>query len=91
MAKPDKTLALSILYPATTGRSFDEVLRAIDSLQLTANHDVATPADWKKGKPCMVVPTLTDEEALGVLPMGFKKLDVPSGKGYLRITPDPKP
>merc|ERR1712224_690648 len=58
ITKPDKTLALSILYPATTGRNFKEVLRAIDSLQLTANHSVATPADWTSGKDCMVVPSL---------------------------------
>ena len=59
----DKKLKLQILYPATTGRNFHEVLRVIDSLQLTANHSVATPADWTDGKDCMVVPSLSDEQA----------------------------
>ena len=89
ITKPDKTLALSILYPATTGRNFKEVLRAIDSLQLTANHSVATPADWTSGKDCMVVPSLSDEEATAKFAKGFTKLSVPSGKGYLRVTSDP--
>ncbi|QDZ19816.1 peroxiredoxin [Chloropicon primus] len=87
--KPDKTLALSILYPATTGRNFQEVLRAIDSLQLTAKHSVATPADWCSGKDCMVVPTLSDEDASAKFEHGFTKLSVPSNKGYLRVTKDP--
>ena len=89
ITKPDKTLALSILYPATTGRNFKEVLRAIDSLQLTANHSVATPADWTSGKDCMVVTSLSDEEATAKFAKGFTKLSVPSGKGYLRVTSDP--
>jgi 1-Cys peroxiredoxin 6 len=87
--KPDKTLALSILYPATTGRNFNEVLRTIDSLQLTAQHSVATPADWSSGKDCMVVPSLSDEEARAKFEKGFATIHVPSGKEYLRTTQDP--
>ena len=86
---PQKKLALSILYPATTGRNFDEVLRVIDSLQLTATKSVATPANWTKGKTCMVLPTVSDDDAKKAFPRGFKVTEVPSGKRYLRITPDP--
>jgi len=89
VVNPQKKLALSILYPATTGRSFAEVLRVIDSLQLTATQSVATPANWTKGKSCMVVPTLSDNEARERFPKGFETSEVPSGKSYLRITPDP--
>jgi len=87
--KPDKSLALSILYPATTGRNFSEVLRVLDSLQLTSDFSVATPADWSSGQPCMVVPSLSDDEAAKKFKKGFKRMDVPSGKGYLRMTEDP--
>jgi 1-Cys peroxiredoxin 6 len=86
---PDKKLKLAILYPATTGRNFDEILRVIDSLQLTAYKKVATPANWKKGEECMVIPSLTDADANKLFPKGFRKQDVPSGKGYLRFTADP--
>eukprot|EP00285_Hemiselmis_virescens_P012225 CAMPEP_0173378256 /NCGR_PEP_ID=MMETSP1356-20130122/1440_1 /TAXON_ID=77927 ORGANISM="Hemiselmis virescens, Strain PCC157" /NCGR_SAMPLE_ID=MMETSP1356 /ASSEMBLY_ACC=CAM_ASM_000847 /LENGTH=220 /DNA_ID=CAMNT_0014331259 /DNA_START=31 /DNA_END=693 /DNA_ORIENTATION=+ len=86
---PDKKLKLSILYPASTGRNFDEVLRVIDSLQLTANHSVATPVNWKDGGDCMVVPSLTDEQATAKFPKGFKTTTTPSGKPYLRVTPQP--
>ena len=86
---PDKKLKLAILYPATTGRNFDEILRVIDSLQLTAYKKVATPVDWKKGDKCMVIPSLTDDEANKLFAKGFEKKDLPSGKGYLRFTPDP--
>jgi len=86
---PHKKLKLSILYPATTGRNFDEILRVIDSLQLTATKKVATPVDWKKGTDCMVLPSISDEEAEKHFPKGFQKVDLPSGKGYLRFTPDP--
>uniref|UniRef100_A0A7S0RJK0 Peroxiredoxin n=1 Tax=Pyramimonas obovata TaxID=1411642 RepID=A0A7S0RJK0_9CHLO len=91
---PDKTLKLSILYPATTGRNFHEILRVIDSLQLTANHKVATPANWTHGGKVMVLPTLADAEAKELFstparPEGFVKLEVPSQKGYLRMTDDP--
>nr|DAC74100.1 TPA_exp: peroxiredoxin-6 [Thraustochytrium sp. LLF1b] len=87
---PEKKLALSLLYPATTGRNFDEILRVVDSLQLTANQKVATPANWTAGKDCMVVPSISDEEATTRFPKGFNKVDVPSGKGYIRLTPDPR-
>eukprot|EP01006_Ploeotia_vitrea_P066893 TRINITY_DN95958_c0_g1_i1.p1 TRINITY_DN95958_c0_g1~~TRINITY_DN95958_c0_g1_i1.p1 ORF type:complete len:247 (-),score=42.23 TRINITY_DN95958_c0_g1_i1:57-734(-) len=86
---PDKKLKLQILYPASTGRNFDEILRVLDSLQLTANHSVATPVDWKHGGDCMVVPSLSDEAAKEKFPKGFTKKEVPSGKGYLRFTPQP--
>jgi len=83
---PDKKVKLSILYPATTGRNFDEILRVIDSLQLTAVKKVATPADWKAGDDCMVVPSLSDAEAKSLFPHGFRTVEVPSGKQYVRIT-----
>jgi len=85
---PDKKLKLSILYPATTGRNFNEILRVVDSLQLTATKKVATPVDWNNGDRCMVVPSLSDEEAKKLFP-DFEKVDVPSGKNYLRFTPQP--
>lgn len=86
---PDKKLKLSMLYPATTGRNFDEILRVIDSLQLTAVKKVATPADWKDGGHCMVVPSVSNEEAKTMFP-DHKVHKVPSGKEYLRTTPLPK-
>ncbi|KFV65600.1 Peroxiredoxin-6, partial [Dryobates pubescens] len=86
---PDKKLKLSILYPATTGRNFDEILRVVDSLQLTAYKKVATPVDWKPGDSVMVVPTLADEEAKQLFPKGVFTKDLPSGKKYLRYTPQP--
>ncbi|NXM08830.1 PRDX6 protein, partial [Tyrannus savana] len=86
---PDKKLKLSILYPATTGRNFDEILRVVDSLQLTAYKKVATPVDWKPGDSVMVVPTLPDEEAKKLFPKGVFTKDLPSGKKYLRYTPQP--
>ncbi|CAG5131927.1 unnamed protein product [Candidula unifasciata] len=85
---PDKRLKLSILYPATTGRNFTEILRAIDSLQLTATKKVATPVDWQQGDKCMVLPTLSQEEAIQLFP-NMETLPLPSGKGYLRLTPQP--
>ena len=84
---PDHKLKLSILYPATTGRNFDEILRVIDSLQLTATKKVATPVDWTPGKPAMVIPSLSPEEAKKMFPK-HEVRTVPSGKGYLRFTPD---
>ncbi|NXO95387.1 PRDX6 protein, partial [Certhia brachydactyla] len=86
---PDKKLKLSILYPATTGRNFDEILRVVDSLQLTAYKKVATPVDWKPGDSVMVVPTLPDEEAKQLFPKGVFTKELPSGKKYLRYTPQP--
>ena len=81
---PDKTLKASLTYPASTGRNFDEILRLIDSLQLTAKHKVATPVNWKYGEDCIIVPSMSDEEADKTFPKGYKKV-----KPYLRITPQP--
>jgi 1-Cys peroxiredoxin 6 len=86
---PDKKLKLSILYPATTGRNFNEILRVIDSLQLTATQKVATPVDWQPGGRCMVVPSLSLDEAKKLFPKGVEVKNIPSGKGYLRFTPNP--
>ncbi|CAD5228040.1 unnamed protein product [Bursaphelenchus okinawaensis] len=81
---PDRKLKLSLLYPATTGRNFDEILRALSSLQLTAAHPVATPADWHPGDACMVVPSL-DNEAAQQRFGDIRGLAVPSGRNYLRM------
>uniref|UniRef100_H2YWX7 Peroxiredoxin-6 n=1 Tax=Ciona savignyi TaxID=51511 RepID=H2YWX7_CIOSA len=86
---PDQKLKLSLLYPATTGRNFNEIIRVIDSLQLTANKKVATPANWKSGEKCMVIPSLSDAQAKDLFPKGFETTQVPSGKCYIRLTPDP--
>lgn len=80
----DKKIKLTLTYPASTGRNFLEILRVIDSLQLTAHHKVATPANWKEGEDCIVVPTLSDEDATKLFPKGFRKV-----KPYLRYTPQP--
>ena len=80
----DKKVKLTLTYPASTGRNFDEILRVIDSLQLTANHKVATPANWQDGDDCIVVPALSDDEAKELFPKGFK-----AEKPYLRVTPQP--
>lgn len=85
---PQKKLKLSLLYPATTGRNFDEILRVIDSLQLTMEHSVATPANWTSGQKCMVVPTLSDADAQAKLG-GIEYIDVPSQKKYMRMVEDP--
>ena len=77
---PDRRLKLSLLYPATTGRNFDEILRVVDSLQLTATRKVATPVDWKQGGSCMVVPGVKQSETAGLFPKGVKVHEVPSGK-----------
>jgi len=81
---PDKKIKLMIVYPASTGRNFVEVLRVIDSLQLTANYSVATPADWKQGEDVIVVPAVSTEDALKKFPKGVKIV-----KPYLRYTPQP--
>ena len=81
---PDKAVKLMITYPASTGRNFVEVLRVIDSLQLTANHSVATPADWKHGEDVIVVPAVSTEDAIKKFPKGVKVI-----KPYLRYTPQP--
>ncbi|KAE8291243.1 Peroxiredoxin-6 [Larimichthys crocea] len=86
---PDKKLKLSFLYPATTGRNFDEILRVVDSLQMTADRRVATPADWKPGDCVMVPPNLSEEEAASLFPEGVYTKELPSGKKYLRYTPQP--
>ncbi len=81
---PDKKLKLSITYPASTGRNFFEVLRVIDSLQLTANYSVATPADWKEGEDVIVVPAISTEDAIKKFEKGVTVI-----KPYLRYTPQP--
>ncbi|GGE09393.1 MULTISPECIES: peroxiredoxin [Sphingobacterium] len=81
---PDKKVKLTLTYPASTGRNFDEILRVIDSLQLTADYQVATPADWKDGEDVIVVPAIKTEEIPGKFPKGFKEI-----KPYLRTTPQP--
>ncbi|MEE2657097.1 MAG: peroxiredoxin [Candidatus Latescibacterota bacterium] len=81
---PDKKVKLTLTYPASTGRNFDEILRVIDSLQLTAKYSVATPANWQDGDDCIVVPALSDEEATEKFPKGFAAV-----KPYLRVTPQP--
>jgi len=81
---PDKKIKLSITYPASTGRNFDEILRVIDSLQLTAKYSVATPVNWKDGDDVIIVPSLSDEAAKEKFPNGWKAV-----KPYLRITPQP--
>ncbi|XP_072931158.1 peroxiredoxin-6 [Epargyreus clarus] len=86
---PNKKFRLSILYPATTGRNFDEILRVIDSLQLTDKADVATPADWAQGDRCMVLPSLPADEVAEKFP-DARVVKLPSGLQYLRETPCPK-
>ena len=81
---PDKKVKLTITYPASTGRNFDEILRVIDSLQLTANYQVATPVNWKDGDDVIIVPSVSNEEAEKKFPKGFKEV-----KPYLRVTPQP--
>jgi alkyl hydroperoxide reductase subunit AhpC len=81
---PNKKLRLTITYPASTGRNFNEILRVIDSLQLTDNYQVATPANWTDGGDCVVVPSIPTEEARGKFPKGVQEI-----KPYLRMTPQP--
>ncbi len=81
---PDKTVKATLTYPAATGRNFDELLRVLDSLQLTADHQVATPANWKDGDDCIVVPSIATEDIAAKFPKGHKVI-----KPYLRTTPQP--
>jgi len=81
---PAKKVRLILTYPASAGRNFSELLRVIDSLQLTDQHKVATPADWKDGQDVIIVPSVTNDEARKLFPKGFKEL-----KPYLRVTPQP--
>jgi alkyl hydroperoxide reductase subunit AhpC len=82
---PDKKIKLMLSYPMTTGRNFDEVLRVLDSIQLTAAHKVATPANWKQGEDVIIVPAVSDDEAKKKYPTGWKTL-----KPYLRVVAQPK-
>ena len=82
---PDKKIRLMLFYPMTTGRNFDEILRALDSMQLTAKHKVATPAQWKQGQDVIIAGSVSDDEAKTLFPQGWK-----APKPYLRITQQPK-
>ncbi|MCH4823403.1 peroxiredoxin [Gramella lutea] len=82
---PDKSIKMTLTYPASTGRNFDELLRVIDSLQLTAYNKVATPANWKHGEDVVISPSVTNEEADKMFPKGYKEI-----KPYLRMTPEPE-
>jgi alkyl hydroperoxide reductase subunit AhpC len=81
---PDKKVKLTITYPASTGRNFEEVLRVLDSLQLTASYPVATPVNWKDGEDVIISPEVSDDEARAMFPLGFRAV-----KDYLRFTPQP--
>jgi alkyl hydroperoxide reductase subunit AhpC len=81
---PDKTIKLILVYPMTTGRNFDEILRVIDSMKLTLAHKVATPADWKQGEDVIIVPAVSDEQAAALFPQGWT-----THKPYLRTTKQP--
>ena len=85
---PDKKIKLSFLYPASTGRNLDEVLRVVDSVQKAAKYKykVATPANWKPGHPVVISPSVSNEEAKHMFPQGYKSTDLPSKKDYLRFT-----
>ena len=83
---PDKKIKLIIAYPMSTGRNFDEVLRVLDSMQLTAKHKVGTPVNWKQGEDVIILPSVSDEDAKKTYPQGWK-----APRPYLRIVPQPKP
>ena len=85
MVGPDKKIKLMISYPMSTGRNFDEILRVLDSLQLTAKHQVATPVNWQQGEDVIIVPAVSDEAAKEKYPEGWK-----APKPYLRIVSQPK-
>lgn len=82
---PDKKIKLMLTYPMSTGRNFDEVLRVLDSIQLTASHKVATPVNWKQGEDVIIVPSVSDDEARAIYPQGWK-----APRPYLRIVPQPR-
>jgi alkyl hydroperoxide reductase subunit AhpC len=82
---PDKLIKAMLIYPMSSGRNFDEVLRLVESIQLTANHKVATPVNWKNGEDVIIVPSLSDDEAKSRFPGGWKTV-----KPYLRVVPQPK-
>jgi alkyl hydroperoxide reductase subunit AhpC len=82
---PDKKIKLMLSYPMSTGRNFDEVLRVVDSMQLTAKHKVATPVNWKNGDDVIILPSVSEDEAKQKYPNGWK-----APKPYLRIVPQPK-
>jgi thioredoxin-dependent peroxiredoxin len=84
VVSPDNKVKLTLTYPASTGRNFDEILRVIDSLQLTANYSVATPVNWKDGEDVIIVPAVSDDVAKEKFPKGFTAV-----KPYLRVTPQP--
>jgi len=81
---PDKRIKLMLTYPMTTGRNFDEILRVLDSMQLTAKYKVATPVNWKQGEDVIIVPAVSDADAVKMFPAGWK-----APKAYLRITRQP--
>ncbi|KAL2464507.1 1-Cys peroxiredoxin PER1 [Forsythia ovata] len=83
---PDKKIKLSFLYPASTGRNMDEVVRALDSLLKASKHKIATPANWKPGEPVVIAPSVSNDEAKEMFPQGFDTADLPSKKEYLRFT-----
>ena len=82
---PDKLIKAMLIYPMSSGRNFDEVLRLVDSIQLTASHKVATPVNWKHGEDCIIVPSVSDDDAKKQFPNGWTTL-----KPYLRVVPQPK-
>ncbi|HXX08678.1 MAG TPA: peroxiredoxin [Pseudolabrys sp.] len=82
---PDKKIKLILVYPMTTGRNFDEILRVLDSLQLTAKHRVSTPANWKQGEDVIIAGSVSDDEAKKIWPQGFK-----APRPYIRIVPQPR-
>lgn len=79
-------IKLSFLYPASTGRNIDEVVRVLDSLQKAAKHKVATPVNWKPGDPVVISPSVSNEKAKEMFPQGYKTVELPSKKEYLRFT-----
>lgn len=86
---PDHKIKLQLIYPTAVGRNFAEIFRVIDALQLAARHPIATPVNWAPGGDVMIQPSVTDADAAARFP-GFKRTEVPSGKGYIRFTPHPQ-